>query len=147
MVVLNSLFLMLFASTVYGEEAPGPGGGGAPGPGGGGAPGPGGGGAPGPGGGGSGSAAPTGLTNPLSGTNSLAEFLSKAVDILRTLGFYVAIIGIIYAGFLFVKARGNPEEIKQAKAALWWAVIGTAILIGASVLVDLIQGTLDQLSL
>jgi hypothetical protein len=50
-----------------------------------------------------------------------------------------------YAGFLFVKARGNEKDLQTAKDALLYALIGGAILLGAYVIAQAIQGTIDAL--
>lgn len=66
-------------------------------------------------------------------------------DILLPIGGVVAVLMIIYAGFLFVTARGNEAQITKAKDALLWAVIGAAILLGAWVISQAIKTTIDQL--
>ena len=52
---------------------------------------------------------------------------------------------IMYAGFLYVTARGNSSKIEKAHNALLWAVIGAAILLGAWVISQAISSTIDQL--
>lgn len=66
-------------------------------------------------------------------------------DILIPIGAVVAVLMVMYAGFLFVTARGNTEQIERAKKALLWAVIGAAILLGAKIISQAIQGTIDEL--
>lgn len=66
-------------------------------------------------------------------------------DILLPIGGVVAVLMIIYAGFLFVTARGNEAQITKAKDALLYAVIGAAILLGAWVISQAITTTIDQL--
>ncbi|MEK7116861.1 MAG: pilin [Patescibacteria group bacterium] len=66
-------------------------------------------------------------------------------DILIPIGGVVAVMMIIYAGFMYVTARGDPGKIKTAHDALLWAVIGAAILLGARVISEAIQETIDQL--
>jgi len=66
-------------------------------------------------------------------------------DILIPIGAVVAVLMIIYAGFLFVTARGNETQITKARQALLWAVIGAAILLGAWVISQAITTTIDQL--
>ena len=86
-----------------------------------------------------------GIDNPLKPEfDSLPNLIFALVDIVSTIGFYIAVFFIIYSGFLFVKARGNEKEIGNAKEALKWTLIGTAVLLGARVIADVIQGTLDQ---
>jgi hypothetical protein len=66
-------------------------------------------------------------------------------DILIPIGGVVAVIMVMYAGFLFVTARGNEAQITKAKQALLYAVIGAAILLGAKVISDAISKTITQL--
>ena len=41
------------------------------------------------------------------------------------------VLAFIYAGFLFVKAQGKDTELKKAKEAILWSVVGALILFGA----------------
>jgi len=66
-------------------------------------------------------------------------------DILIPIGGVVAVLMIMWAGFLYVTARGDPGQIKKAHDALLWAVIGAAILLGAWVISKAIGATIDQL--
>ena len=52
---------------------------------------------------------------------------------------------IIWSGFLFVTARGSDEKLSTAKKAFAYAVIGAAIVLGAFVIEQALQGTVDQL--
>lgn len=75
------------------------------------------------------------------------EGLIKTIvdDILMPIGGVVAVMMIMYAGFLYVTARGNESKISEAHKALTWAVIGAAILLGAWVISTAIGTTIDQL--
>lgn len=85
------------------------------------------------------------IENPFK-SNSIEGLLKAIVnDILIPIGSVVATIMVIYAGFLFVTARGNSTQIDKAKSALLYAVIGAAILLGAWVISEAISGTVDQL--
>lgn len=66
-------------------------------------------------------------------------------DILIPIGAVVAVVMIIYSGFLFVTAGGNDAQITKAKESLMWAVIGSAILLAAWVISEAVQGTINQL--
>lgn len=65
--------------------------------------------------------------------------------ILIPIGGVVAVVMIIWAGFLYVTAGGNDSQIKKAREALLWGVIGAAILLGAWVITNAIQATIKQL--
>lgn len=66
-------------------------------------------------------------------------------DILIPIGAVIAVMMIMYAGFLYVTAGGNEAKITKAHQALLWAVIGAAILLGAWVIEKAISATIDQL--
>lgn len=85
------------------------------------------------------------IDNPFK-SNSI-EGLMRAIvnDILIPIGSVVAVLMVMYAGFLFVTARGDTSQIKKAKEALLYAVIGAAVLLGAWVITEAIQGTIKEL--
>lgn len=91
---------------------------------------------------------PITLDNPLGeDVNSLSKFVEIILNkIVLPIGSVVVVLFIIYTGFLFVTARGNPEKIESAKRTLLWVVIGTAILLGSVVISAAIQGTLCDIA-
>ncbi len=84
------------------------------------------------------SAADTGspytFQNPLGSTSSFQQVVQKFADLVTKIGLPIATVFLIYAGLLFVTARGNDEQITKAKATFYWTILGTAILVGASAL-------------
>lgn len=85
-----------------------------------------------------------GIKNPLK-ADSVTKVLKSFFDILIQLGAVAVTLAIIYAGFLFVVAKGNPEELKKAKVTLYWTIIGSLVLLGAQVIADIIEKTIKQL--
>jgi len=81
------------------------------------------------------------LCNPLKAT-TISEFLLAIVGVLLMFAVPIVVIYIMYAGFLFVTARGNTEQISTARTALLWAVVGGVVVIGARVIISVIQGTI-----
>ncbi len=75
---------------------------------------------------------------------SFMEFVKAILEVVLKIGIPVAAMFIIYSGFLFVKAQGNPEELKKAKSAFTYAVIGTAILLGSWLLATGIESTITS---
>ena len=65
--------------------------------------------------------------------------------ILMPIGGVVAVVMIMYAGFMYVTAAGNESQVKKAHDALLWGVIGAAILLGAWVISEAIGGTIADL--
>lgn len=83
------------------------------------------------------------LLNPLAGINSLQGFIIAIIEILLVLAIPVIAFFIIYAGFLYVTARGNPEKVTAAHKALTWAVVGGVVILGAFIIVNVISGTIN----
>lgn len=84
------------------------------------------------------------IDNPLK-YDTLDKFITAIMGLVLQIMTPVIAILIIWTGFLFVKARGNPVEITKAKQAFLWVIIGAAIMLGAFVLKSAIEGTVDQL--
>ncbi|TSD03387.1 MAG: hypothetical protein Athens071416_68 [Parcubacteria group bacterium Athens0714_16] len=86
------------------------------------------------------------LTNPLGTTKTVPALITKILtDIVTPIGSVVIIFFIIYAGFLFVKAQGKPEEITKAKEILLYVVIGAAVILGANLIAAVVSGTINNL--
>ena len=84
------------------------------------------------------------MTNPLT-TASFAILIENIAKIVAQIGFPLAVMAIIWAGFLFVTARGNEEQVSKAKKTFLWAVIGATLIIGAKVLADAVAGFIATL--
>jgi len=93
---------------------------------------------------GSGGCPPSQLCNPLQST-TITEFLGKIIDILLFFALPIIVFFIIYSGFKFVMARGNESEVSDAKSSLTWAIIGGVIILGAKLIITVIQGTVSAL--
>ncbi len=81
------------------------------------------------------------LDNPIQ-SNDLRSLLASLVNLAIVLGTIVAVFMFIWIGFQFVTAQGDEGKIKEAKEWFTYAVIGTAILIGSKVILEVIKSTL-----
>ncbi len=81
--------------------------------------------------------------NPLE-TESVPALVASAVKILLSLAGMVAVLVIIIAGFRMVAGGGNPDEIKKAKAAITWAIIGLVVSLLSFSIVAIIQRIIQQ---
>lgn len=96
---------------------------------------------------------PTGVTvnakieNPLgtTGPQNLPDFIKAIIKIVLIVGVPILVLAIIYSGFLFVKAQGNPGELEVAKRSLLYTVIGGALLLGAFVIATAIGQTVKDI--
>lgn len=84
------------------------------------------------------------IINPI-GKDNVVDFILALTVQLTRVGLIVAAVFIIYSGFLFVVARGSEDGIKSAKNAFFYTIIGTAILLGASVIVEILRATIGAL--
>ncbi len=82
------------------------------------------------------------LKNPLEADN-IVELFETIIDIVLIFAVPLIVFFIIYAGFLYVTARGNEGTIQKAHMALLYALIGGLLILGARVLIEVIGGTVD----
>ena len=65
--------------------------------------------------------------------------LSFVINILLALASTVAVVFIILGGYRYITSVGNPEEEKNAKRMIWFAVIGLVIVILSFALVNFVD--------
>lgn len=82
------------------------------------------------------------LQNPL-GNKDIFDLLSDLLEVIMVFAVPLIVFMIIYAGFLYVTAQGNPGQVGKAHKALLYAVVGGVIILGAWVIIEVIQGTVD----
>lgn len=87
------------------------------------------------------------LANPLgSKVNNLPSFIYMILDIVFQIGVVVAVLALMYVGFMFVKARGDTAELETARTAFLYTVIGIAVLLGAELIASVTSNTVTNLS-
>ena len=97
--------------------------------------------------GGGGGTAPTGtIVNPLTNVSSITDLFTTILEGALKIGIPIIALAIIYCGFLFVSARGNPEKIGEARDALIFTLIGAAILLGAYAIALLLRDTITSIT-
>lgn len=67
---------------------------------------------------------------------SFREFLIKWTNFFLGFLTLIAMIALIYAGFLYVTAGGNDEQVNKAKKTVIWVVMGIIIILLAYALVN-----------
>lgn len=85
------------------------------------------------------------IKNPLPGINDIPQFIEIIIKIVLTVGVPILVLAFIYAGFLYVKAQGNPGELEVAHRTLLYTVIGGALLLGAFIIANAIGSTVTQI--
>ena len=84
------------------------------------------------------------LTNPLSSKyNSVGGLISGFVEIFSYVAILFAVLALIWVGFQFILARGDPSKMNDLKSWLMWIVVGVAIVIGARIIIQVVINTLS----
>ncbi len=73
------------------------------------------------------------LTNPLApkGLLSTEAIVGQVIRNLIGLMGVVALVMIVWAGFTWTTAAGNPDKVKKAKTILVWTILGVAAVLAS----------------
>lgn len=85
------------------------------------------------------------IQNPVT-YSTFSGFMEAILDIVVKIGAPIAIVMVIYSGMLFVLAKGNEEKLTEAKRALLWSLVGTVVLLGAAIIANAIDATIQQIT-
>lgn len=69
----------------------------------------------------------------------IMQTVQNTVNFSITLGMIIAILYIVYSGFLFVMSAGNPSSREAAKTRLTNVVIGFVVVLAAWLVVDFVM--------
>jgi hypothetical protein len=87
-----------------------------------------------------------GFKNPLKdGLDTVAGFTDAFLKAVVYILFPLAVVFVVYSGFLFITAQGSSEGLGKAKKNFFWTIIGVGLLLGASALAVLVKSTVDSL--
>ncbi len=85
------------------------------------------------------------LDNPLGTTKSVPELVRRFLDIVLKIGVPIVVLAIIWTGYLFIAARGKPEQLKKAKDSLFYTLIGAFVLLGAYAIAEAVVSTINAI--
>ena len=87
------------------------------------------------------------LTNYLSEPfkTSVPCLIQGILEIIVNIGSVILVVFIVWTGLMFVMARGNEAKLTSAKEALFYTLIGAAIVLGAFVISKAVEQTVRQL--
>jgi hypothetical protein len=83
------------------------------------------------------------LNNPIK-VDSIQELLNLILKLVIIIATPIVVLFIVFAGFKYVTARGNPGEIEQASQALTYAIIGGVLIIGAVAIAEIIKNLVNS---
>lgn len=87
------------------------------------------------------------INNPIGGSiDNLPAFIYLVLGIVFKIGAIISVLALMYVGFMFVTARGEPEKLETARRAFLYTVIGIAVLLGGVLIASTVQNTVIDLS-
>lgn len=78
-----------------------------------------------------------------SNIRSIEDLIVAILNVAVIIAVPIITLFIIYAGFLYVTARGNAEQVRTATTALTYAIIGGVLIIGAVAITAIIETTIS----
>ena len=85
------------------------------------------------------------MVNPLGANTTLMSLLQRILDFVIQIGAIIVVLMLVYVGYKFVVAQGEPGKLSEAREMLLWTVIGALILLGAKVIATGIEATVNAL--
>lgn len=86
------------------------------------------------------------LQNPLKGVTSIGDLVKQLVNLFTTILWIIAAIMLLWSGFMYIKAQGDPDAIAEAHTRFKNVLIGIAIIAGANTLSYVVQDLVRNLS-
>jgi len=73
--------------------------------------------------------------------DSAEQLIVAILRIFITIATPIIVLFIIFAGFKYVTAQGNAQQVQEATRALTYAIIGAVLIIGAVAISEIIANT------
>jgi len=78
----------------------------------------------------------------LGAEGSFSRWISNIIQIALILAGVVAVIFLIYGGYMYVTAGGNAEQAAAARTAIFNSIIGLAVILAAYAIISWLAGQL-----
>ncbi len=88
-----------------------------------------------------------GLENPLGRSETIWGFLTNLLHALLPLFIVIAVFFIVWSGFQFLTAQGNPQKLETARNTLIWTLVGVAIIVGVDVIIAVLKDVASTLEI
>lgn len=90
--------------------------------------------------------AQTTIPNPI-GAKSFLDLINAVAKAITQIGAVFAVVAIIIVGFRFVaaSASGDTKSLAEVRKLFWGIFIGTAIIVGSSMLAQAVVNTIKTL--
>lgn len=84
------------------------------------------------------------IAPPLGENTDLRTIFMNILDVAQVIMIMVTTLYLLYAGFMFVTAKGDPTRIKTARDALLWGLVGAGLILTAEVLAYAVGDTVRE---
>ncbi|MFT5831764.1 MAG: hypothetical protein ACI9SY_000133 [Candidatus Paceibacteria bacterium] len=85
------------------------------------------------------------LESPLrSNITTVESLLTTILNVLLVIAVPIIVFFIIFAGFTYVTAQGNPEKIKTATRSITYAIIGGVLILGGVAISEIIASVVSS---
>ncbi|MBI2674203.1 MAG: TrbC/VirB2 family protein [Candidatus Yanofskybacteria bacterium] len=76
--------------------------------------------------------------------NEIEELVKRIAQFLIIISVIVAVIFIIWGGVMYMAARGDEDQAKNAKTTIWNGIIGAAVVLGVGVILQTLAGLITR---
>jgi cytochrome bd-type quinol oxidase subunit 2 len=83
-------------------------------------------------------------TNTPPPTNSVENAINNVMNWFFVIVLIIAVIFLLWAGFLFITAGGDPDKVNTARQNVMYAMVGVAVAVLARGIVSLVQGLMSK---
>lgn len=63
--------------------------------------------------------------------DELNDVVRNVLGVVATIGGFLAFAALIYGGFRYIVAQGDPKQISAARSTITWALLGLSLIIVA----------------
>ena len=74
----------------------------------------------------------------IASAQTITGMVANVANVIMVVGGFIVVIMWFITGYLFLAAQGDPGKLKTARTALFTSIAGTAIMILATVAVNII---------
>jgi hypothetical protein len=86
------------------------------------------------------------LQNPLNPAfNSIPNFIAGALKVLVMVALPIISLYIVYSGYIYLAAQGNPGEISKAHKNFMYVLVGSLLILGAWTIATMLGATAQQI--
>lgn len=83
------------------------------------------------------------LESPLT-AGTIPALILQVIDVILVFATPIIVLYIMYGGFQLVTAGGEAGKIEHGRQTIMWALIGGVIILGAQVIISVLQSTVES---